>query len=422
MLFERPGDRLPRHRRRGTLESRSFGLLYISNQVARALFSLGRPPDEITAAEGLIRHRTNLAAVEARLADSSFALKDVPSQTVLILQGGGALGAFECGVVRALEEAAIYPEIVAGVSIGAFNGAIVASHPRHATEALEAFWNDLAVDTPELFQRNLTQAAASMQILSLGVPNFFVPRWANGSNWVPMLTHGVTSFYDTSPIRGLIARYVDFQRLKASPVRLLVSAVDVETAELRVFDSYIDDLTPDHILASGSVPPGFPWTTIDGRSFWDGGIISNSPLDLVVDHCGATSKRVFIVDLFAGRKPLPKNLGEVLMRRDEILYAERIRNDAKTRDLIEDFRGLVDEIVGSLGADAANRLKSRPHYVQLMGDTAPMTVTRIVREGEADEPSSRDYDFSRAAVRQNRAQGYRLTKETLANAAPPMTR
>jgi hypothetical protein len=90
------------------------------------------------------------------------------------------------------------------------------------------------------------------------------------------------------------------------------------------------------ILASGSLPPGFPWTTIDGRSFWDGGIISNSPLDLVVDHCGAASKRVFIVDLFAGRKPLPKNLGEVLMRRDEILYAERIRNDAKSRDLIED--------------------------------------------------------------------------------------
>jgi predicted acylesterase/phospholipase RssA len=89
------------------------------------------------------------------------------------------------------------------------------------------------------------------------------------------------------------------------------------------------------ILASGSLPPGFPWTTIDGRSFWDGGIISNSPLDLVVDHCGAASKRVFIVDLFAGRKPLPKNLGEVLMRRDEILYAERIRNDAKSRDLIE---------------------------------------------------------------------------------------
>ncbi len=408
---------------RGTLDSRSFGLFYMRNDVVRALFSLGRPADEITTAEGLIRHRTNLAAIEARLPDSGFALKDVPSQTVLILQGGGALGAFECGVVRALEEAAIFPEIVAGVSIGAFNGAIVASHPRHAAEALEAFWNDLAVDTPDLFQRDLTRAAVSMQILTLGVPNFFKPRWLSGGSLFGRLTQGFTSFYDTSPIRDLIARYVDFPKLKASPVRLVVSAVDVETSELRTFDSYIDDLTPDHILASGSLPPGFPWTPIDGRSYWDGGIISNTPLDLVIDHCGAAGKRVFIVDLFAGRKPMPKNLGEVLARRDEIVFAERIRNDEKTRDLIQNFRALVDEIMEiALGADAMTRLKSRPRYVQLMGDTAPMMVTRIVREGEAGEPSSRDYDFSRASIRQNRAEGHRLTKETLAKNASPALR
>jgi NTE family protein len=392
------------------------------NDVVRALFTLGRPADEITAAEGLIRHRTNLAAVEARLPDSGFALKDVPAQTVLILQGGGALGAFECGVVRALEEAAIFPEIVAGVSIGAFNGAIVASHPRHASEALEAFWNDLAVDTPDLFQRDLTRAAVSMQILTLGVPNFFKPRWFSGGNWLGTMSQGLTSFYDTSPIRNLIARYVDFPKLKASPVRLVVSAVDVETSELRIFDSYIDDLTPDHILASGSLPPGFPWTTIDGRNYWDGGIISNSPLDLVIDSCGAASKRVFIVDLFAGRKPMPKNMGEVLARRDEIVFAERIRNDEKTRDLVRNFRALVDEVAGALDAEAMTRLKNRPRYIQLMGDTAPMLVTRIVREGEAGEPSSRDYDFSRAAVRQNRTEGHRLTKEALAKGEPPAPR
>ncbi len=126
-------------------------------------------------------------------------------------------------------------------------------------------------------------------------------------------------------MKALIAKYVDFAALKRSPVRLLVSAVNVKTAELKVFDSYVDDLTPDHLLASGSLPPGFPWTFIDGQPYWDGGIISNSPLDLMTDRCGPAGIRVFIVDLFLGQRALPSNMMEVLARRDEIVYSERIR-------------------------------------------------------------------------------------------------
>ncbi len=160
-----------------------------------------------------------------------------------------------------------------------------------------------------------------------------------------------TSLYDTAPMRALIAKYVDFPKLKSSPVRLLVSAVNVETAELETFDSYIDELTPDHVVASGSLPPGFPWTTIGGKYYWDGGIISNSPLELVLERCGPTGKRVFVVDLFAKVKPLPRNLGEVMARRDEILYAERIRMDRHTHELTNDYRKLVDEIMGWLDDD-----------------------------------------------------------------------
>lgn len=211
--------------------------------------------------------------------------------------------AFECGVVKALEEEQIFPGIVAGVSIGAFNGAIIAGNPRNATQALEAFWGELAIVTPKIplpppFMWG-EKAALAMAIVAFGVPKFFKPRWMPPYNLTNSLANW-TSFYDAAPVKALMAQYVDFTALKTSPVRLLISAVNVTTAELEVFDSYVDDLTPDHIVASGSLPPGLPWTVIDGKPYWDGGIVSNSPFDLLIDRCGRDGKRVFIVDLFFG--------------------------------------------------------------------------------------------------------------------------
>ena len=243
---------------RGSLDARSFALFYLHHNVARALFSLGRPADETRVAEGLIRYRVNLAGVRDRLPDPGFALDRIALQTVLVLQGGGALGAFECGVVKALEESRIFPDVVAGVSIGALNGAIIAANPRHATAALEAFWSDLAVATPGLPGAAAGRAAALLRIMTFGVPNFFTPRWLSPFYGALDLPLGWTSYYDMSPMRQLIAKYVDFSTLKSSPVRLLVGAVEVATAKLEIFDSYVDDLTPDHILASSSLPPLLP--------------------------------------------------------------------------------------------------------------------------------------------------------------------
>lgn len=398
---------------RGDLDSRSFALFYLKGEVPRALFSLGRPADETRLAEGLIRYRVNLGTVKDRLHDPAFTLDGIPAQTALILQGGGALGAFEYGVVRALEEARIFPDIVAGVSIGAFNGAIIASNPRHATEALEAFWAELSVAVLPMPSARGERAAAAAQILAFGVPKFFTPRWLPPFGTLPDLPVSWTSYYDTAPMRGLIAKYVDFPALRTSPVRLLVSAVNVATAELEIFDSYVDDLTAEHIVASGSLPPSFPWTVIDGKAYWDGGIVSNSPLDLVIDRCGPDGKRVFIVDLFSGQSPLPSNMAEVLFRRDEIVYSERVRSDLRHRETVSAYRRLIEQILTHLDPAEMARIKQFPGYIQLMGDGAATSITRFRRRGDDRQPSSLDYDFSAATIRMHQAEGYAIARRTL---------
>lgn len=409
-MFEASDERIDR----GSLESGSFASFYLRRGVPRALFSLGRSSDETKVTEVLIRHRVHLGRDKGKLSDPKFALSRIPNQTIFILQGGGAYGAFECGAVKALEEAGIRPDVTAGVSIGAFNGAIIAGNPDRATAALESFWHDLATASPDFPDENIRRQFAQAQIALFGVARFFHPRW-----WLPIVSPLQlplcwTSLYDTSPALTLLRKYVDFAKLGSSPVRLIVSAVDVRTSELVVFDSYVDELTPEHVLASGSLPPGFPWTTIAGRPYWDGGIVSNSPLEWVIDRCGSAGKRVFIVDLFSGTsRTLPTNLAEVAARQKEVLYCERVRSDLKTRDVVRSFRRLVDELVAELPAEAAARVRRQPNYIQMMGEDAPMSITRIVRESAVDEPASQDYDFSRQTLEQLAQEGYRTAKRAL---------
>jgi NTE family protein len=390
----------------GSLKTHSSALLYLREGVLRAVFTTGRPAKETHALQALIRFRTHIGKWLPHLNFPGFQLSSVPAQTVLILQGGGALGAFEWGVVRALEENRIYPDIVAGVSIGAFNGAIIASHPGKATKVLKAFWKELAVLTTELPDKRAQQLITSWEIFTLGVPGFFRPRWLNARSVLNELPSEWTYLYDAAPMKSLLQRYVDFDVLKSSPVRLLISAVDVETAALRVFDSYIDELTPEHIIASGSLPLALPWTTIDGRHYWDGGIVSNSPLDQVIDRCGAYGKQIFIVDLFPHRKPLPTSLLEVMARRDEIVYAERYRRDSYQRQLVSDYRKLVDETLSHVDPTIASQLRQRPSYIQLMGEDHDQKIMRIMRSDARGEPAARDYDFSLASITRLQRSGY----------------
>ncbi|SAL83891.1 bifunctional pyridine nucleotide-disulfide oxidoreductase/patatin-like phospholipase [Caballeronia choica] len=399
---------------RGSLAARSYSLLYLKNDVLCAVFSVGRPPEETSTSEELIRQHTNLHASKNRLPDLHFALDSLPSQTVVILQGGGALGAFECGAIEALEEQGVVPDVIAAVSIGALNGAIIASHPGHAAAPLAEFWRELSIAVPEALSPCLHQAIISWHVFCLGVPNFFRPRWWRFPNNLESLPPRWTSLYDPEPITRLIDRYVDFDALVTSPVRLLISAVDVETGELRIFDSYVDRLGPAHLLASGSLPPGLPWTKVDGRPYWDGGIVSNSPLELVIERCGAVGKRVFTIDLFSGTKSLPTNLLEVMLRRDEIVYTDRVRNDLRLEEYANDFSELVKEIMSHLDAQTARQILQKPHFIRLMGNRAPIHITRIELLDEASGSVAREYDFAAVTVSRLRRQGYRAALAALA--------
>lgn len=400
---------------RGSLEDKSFAEFYVRSGEVLGLFSTGRPAEETRTVDALIRNRVDVGAALSQLADLNIDLSHLARQTVLILQGGGALGAFECGVLQAMSEAKITPDIVGGISIGAINGAIIAGNPHDATRALDSFWNDIGLVTPGLAP-SASSVAAMASAMFWGISGFFHPRWlvpGGDGKWWPFQW---TSFYDAGPVKELLHKYVDFSRLKASPVRLIVGAVDVELGELVFFDSRTDELKVEHILASGSLPPMFPWTTIDGRHYWDGGIISNSPLEHVLTRCGADNKQIIIVDLYPGKKPLPRNLVEVLVRRDEIIYGERIRNDAQLRGLVHEFQALVSEIMLSVDSDTAARLKERPRYVHLMGSDAKTSIIRIVRAASGAEPPGAEYDFSTQAIARHRREGHSIASASFVEA------
>ncbi|OUL95703.1 FAD-dependent oxidoreductase [Paraburkholderia hospita] len=396
---------------RGTRSESAWSVLYLRHNVLRAVFSVGRSAEETAAAEELIRHRVGLHGTRAQLADIHFSLAGLPRQTVLILQGGGALGAFECGAIQALEESGVRPDVISAVSIGAFNGAIVASHPGCASQRLAQFWRDLSFCLPSRPDSPMHETLLLWYTFWFGVPNFLRPRWWNGELGTGALVSWWTSYYDPSAIKALICRYVDFDTLAESPTRLLIGTVDVQTGEQRIFDSYVDRLTPDHLLASGSLPPAMPWTTIDGRPYWDGGIVSNSPLDLVIDRCGRISGRVFALDLFSGGRPMPSNVIDVMRRRDELVYTDRIHNDLRFEQYANDFGDLVLDLIHESDAETARRFSQRPNYIRLMGNRAPIRVSRISLKGEL--PLAADFDFSAAAIETLLQRGRQAAKDVL---------
>ncbi len=398
---------------RGPTKEKSFSVLYLDQERLRGAFLLEQSLVETRAAGALIANRSDISRSKAKLSDVHSPLNRAAVQTVLILQGGGALGAFECGVVKALEEWSIHPDLVAGVSIGAFNAAIVAANPGNATTALEAFWRELSVDTPDIPNEELRRAVSSLQSVMFGAPNFFRPRWFEPILSFAQLPTNWTSFYDPSPLKATLSKYVAFDTLRDSPVRLLITAVDVETGQLATFDSYVDKISPEHILASGSLPPGFPWTTIDGKHYWDGGLVSNSPLDQVVEIGGLTGKNIYIVDLWLGKRTLPYSIAQVLARRDEIVWAEKTKRNIRIWEYIDDYRQLVEEIMTSLEPKTAEQIRRRPRYIETVGEMGPLSVTRINREAAEGESISRDYEFSRASIDQLIAQGYAIAVKTL---------
>jgi len=353
--------------------------------------------------------------VQSQAAAAAAATADHPEQTALVLQGGGALGAYQAGVYEALAEQGIAPEWVAGVSIGAINAALIAGNPPERRVArLREFWNGVSSQLllpalPEHFgieARGLFNESSAALTALFGVPGFFSPR-IPPAPLQPAGTPGALSYYDTSPLRHTLEKLIDFDLINAdearSKVRLSVGAVDVETGNSIYFDS-VDPtckhpITASHVMASGALPPGFAPVEIDGKQYWDGGLVSNTPLQYVIDQPALQDMLVFQVDLFSARGDVPRNLGDVAERAKDIQYASRTRMNT---DLVAAQQKLAAAAT-RLAAKLPPSLANDPDLAQLLnaGSCKAVTVMHLIHRTKHYETQSKDYEFSRQTVREH---------------------
>jgi NTE family protein len=332
----------------------------------------------------------------------------LPDLVVLVLQGGGALGAFQAGVYEALIDLGIELDWVAGISIGAINAAIIAGNPRdEAVGKMREFWDGVSSALPSLplidndLVREWTHLGAAAQVTTFGVPGFFVPR-IPPPMFAERQTPAAVSFYDTTPLIATLDRLVDWDRLNDGKVRLSVGAVAVETGNFRYFDTTTDRIDARHILASGALPPGLPPVEIDGVWYWDGGLVSNTPLEHVVESANE-DMLVFQVDLFPARGERPHDLEEAWSREKDIRYSSRTRriSDGLVRRRKE--HRLIDRMLHKLPAEFADL--AEVEAVRKMVDCKALNVVQLIHEPPAWQTGARDFEFSRSTMEINWALG-----------------
>jgi NTE family protein len=343
------------------------------------------------------------------------------AKRVLVLQGGGALGAYQGGVYEALAAEDLSPQWVAGISIGAVNAALIAGNPPDKrVEALTEFWR-LASDGPQLdfglpfapvraAQSQLNAAGALM----FGVAGFFTPRLPP-PQLQPQGTLAALSYYDTTPLKRTLERLVDFDRLNAGEVRLSVGAVNVETGNFAYFDSARQTIGPEHIMASGALPPGLPPIEIDGEFYWDGGLVSNTPLDYVLGAEAHEDLLIFQVDLFPARGPMPGNLIEAAEREMDIRYSSRTRLNTDQAVSRRRARRLVRELLAQLPEDLAQS----PQAVELgkLANENAITVVHLIYRHRHFEGSAKDFEFSRSAMLEHWKSGVEAVRRSLCERA-----
>ena len=336
---------------------------------------------------------------------------------ILVLQGGGALGAYQAGVFEALASVYREPTWVAGISIGAINAALIAGNPADSRVArLREFW-ELVSSAPALpipakcvaLRESLNETRAYQVMLS-GVPGFFKPRFPPAP-FQPRGTPGAISFYDTAPLRATLERLVDFDRINAGPLRLSLGAVNVRTGNFAYFDSEHQRIDARHVMASGALPPGFAPVEIDGEHYWDGGLVSNTPLQYVLDQPGKRRRLVFQVDLFAATGELPTNLPEVAEREKDIRYSSRTRmnttNELDRQVIAQAAKRLIDKLPPGLRDDPDARA-----LAQLRPEIA-VDVVHLIYRSKHYETQSKDYEFSRLSMQEHWAAGRADMAQTL---------
>ena len=316
-------------------------------------------------------------------------------RVALVLQGGGALGAYQAGVYEALSASEYLPDWIAGISIGAINAAIIAGNaPERRVERLRAFWTEVTTPTFPAWpgMGPLGAAVAQASAIMFGRNGFFTPR-------LPLelwFGAGATSFYHTGALRSTLERLVDFDRINSGETRFSVGAVEIETGNFVYFDNARMKIAPEHVMASGAMPPSFPAIEIGGETFWDGGLVSNTPLRYVVESIPRRSRLVFQVDLFSAQGRAPENLGEVAEREKDIRYSSRTRAVTDTIRREHDVRHNINELWERLPPEL--RALPSAKWLYDFGCVTTMDIAHLIyRPGEPQGPA-KDFDFSRQAM------------------------
>ncbi len=346
----------------------------------------------------------------------------------LVLQGGGALGAYQAGVYEELASTEFQPDWIAGVSIGAINAALIAGNPpERRVERLSEFWHlvssgmgpvsDALSAPPHDYQsihlgkpRSAFNQFSALWSAMLGIPGFYAPRMPPA--WLlPDGASGALSLYDTAPLRGTLEKLVDFDLINSRKVRLSMGAVNVRTGNSEYFDNFDRTITPEHVMASGALPPSFPPIEIGGEAYWDGGLVSNTPLQYVLDVRERQSLMVFQVDLFSARGDLPKNLAGVAQRQKDILYSSRTRYNSNMAAEVANTRKALCDLLGKL----PEALKGEPSVRQLLSSmhAIPTDIVHLIYRQAAHELESKDYEFSRVSVLEHWQAGQRDMRDTI---------
>ena len=343
-------------------------------------------------------------------------------RTALLLQGGGALGSYQAGVYQALAEANLHPDWVAGISIGAINSAlIIGNAPEQRVEKLRAFWEQ--VSRPPLgipyfekhqiksdLQHQLINQWRSWGTLMWGAPGFFQPRFPPPLA-LPAGNPGNLAYYDVSPLRSLLESLIDFDRINAKKQRFSVGAVNVKTGNFVYFDNQTHKIGAQHIMASGALPPGFPAIEVDGEFYWDGGIVSNTPLQWVLDAMPRQDTLAFQVDLWSARGELPRDMIEVDVRQKDIRYSSRTRAGTDQFRRMQALRRAAAKLL-----DAVPQELSRTPEAQLLAQAADEMVYNIIHliyHAHKYEGASKDYEFSRRTMEEHWKSGYEDMARTL---------
>src|ERR1700733_6578805 len=339
----------------------------------------------------------------------------------LVLQGGGALGAYQAGVYEALDAANIHPDWIAGISIGAINGALIAGNaPEAGVAKLRAFWERVTKPNCNWSKRLLLMKSDAVRqwlnqmsaysALASGACGFFTARFPGP--WLhPAGTIAATSFYDTSCLGQTLEDLVDFDRINAQQVRFSVGAVNVRSGNFVYFDTTTHTIGPEHIMASAALPPGFPAIEIEGEHYWDGGSVSNTPLQWIVESNPHFDTLAFQVDLWNARGELPRTIAEVGTRQKEIQYSSRTRASTDNFEHIQQLRRALADLFEKL----PETLRDGPEAQLLrpLGDHKVYNIVHLIYRAKNYEGHSKDYDFSRASMEEHWHAGYHDAVNTL---------